>query len=63
MIKLPDNDSNKKTKRSGIRKPFSPYRNSLTLLKLSFLGITESTSIKLRERKGNCVYAASTTVP
>lgn len=34
MIKLPDNDSNKKTKSSGIRKPSSPYRNSLILLKL-----------------------------
>lgn len=63
MIKLPDNDSNKKTKSSGIRKPFASYRNSLTLLKLSFLGITESTSIKLGECKGNGVYAASTAVP
>lgn len=60
MIKLPDNDSNKKTKSSGIRKP---YRTSLDLLKLSFLDTTESTSINLGGCKGNAVYTASTTVP
>lgn len=52
MIKLPDNDSNKKMKRSGIRRPFFPFRNSFTLWKLGFLGITESTSIKLWEHTG-----------